>query len=61
MDTLSLLALINEVKQPDEILTKLKEKQFAITDVTDEGDSILHVLAKSDHAKKLIFLIISTC
>ncbi|MCW8400033.1 ankyrin repeat domain-containing protein [Legionella sp. PATHC038] len=55
MDTLSLLALINEVKQPDEILTKLKEKQFAITDVTDDGDSILHVLAKSDHAKKIDF------
>ncbi|PWY54022.1 hypothetical protein DGG96_19155 [Legionella qingyii] len=55
MDTISLLALINEVKQPDEILTKLKENQFAISDVTDDGDSILHVLAKSEHAKKINF------
>ncbi|WP_454782316.1 ankyrin repeat domain-containing protein [Legionella sp. WA2022007384] len=55
MDTTSLLALINEAKQPHEILTKLHEAKFAITDVTDDGDSILHVLAKSKHAKNSDF------
>ncbi|MCL9683954.1 ankyrin repeat domain-containing protein [Legionella maioricensis] len=46
-----LLEVLNNVSRPDEILTKLSQVNFAVTDVTDEGDSVLHVLANSNHAK----------
>ena len=47
-----LLEILNEVKKPDELLIRLGEAHFAVTELTEEGDSVLHVLAKSDLAKK---------
>ncbi|STX27896.1 Ankyrin repeat protein [Legionella beliardensis] len=46
-----LLDLLNQVEQPSEILIRLHEKNFAVTDLTEDGDTVLHVLAKSNHAK----------
>lgn len=46
-----LLNILNNVKHKDEILTKLSEENFAVTDITEDGDSVLHVFAKSNHAK----------
>lgn len=46
-----LLAIINGVEKPSKILDKLSKANFEVTGVTDEGDSILHLLAKSNHAK----------
>ncbi|MGQ3887401.1 ankyrin repeat domain-containing protein [Legionella sp. CNM-1927-20] len=50
-----LLDLFNNTNQPSEILIKLREENFAATDLTEDGDSVLHVLAKSNHAKNSDF------
>lgn len=46
-----LLELLNETRNSYSVLDTLKEVQFAVTDVTDEGDSVLHLLAKSTHVQ----------
>lgn len=51
----SLLKLLNEVDSSYDVLEKLKEANFAVTDSTDEGDSVLHILAKSKHAQTRYF------
>ncbi|WP_131781685.1 ankyrin repeat domain-containing protein [Legionella gresilensis] len=51
-----LLDLINNINQPNEILIKLREENFIATELTDEGDSVLHILAKSKHAGDMNFL-----
>ncbi|WP_419418418.1 ankyrin repeat domain-containing protein [Legionella sp. D16C41] len=55
MTSEKLLALLNDSYQPSEILSKLNEENFQVTDLTAEGDSILHVLAKSKHTKSSSF------
>ncbi|STX51319.1 Ankyrin repeat protein [Legionella busanensis] len=50
-----LLDLLNNINQPNEILSKLREENFTVTELTDEGDSVLHVLAKSKHVKNINF------
>ncbi|MBL7479172.1 ankyrin repeat domain-containing protein [Legionella bononiensis] len=51
MKSVKLLEILNEVKQPDELLIRLDEANFAVTEFTEEGDSILHVLARANLAK----------
>lgn len=51
MISAKLLEILNEIQRPYDILTKLREANFAVTDLTEDGDSVLHVLAKSNHAK----------
>ncbi|CEG57250.1 ankyrin repeat domain-containing protein [Legionella fallonii] len=51
MNSASLLELLNGVKRAYNVVEKLSEANFVITDTTDEGDSVLHVLAKSKHAQ----------
>lgn len=55
MNSSSLLKLLNEVDSSYNVLEKLKEAHFAVTDRTDEGDSVLHILAKSKHAQTRYF------
>lgn len=55
MKSASLLDLLNDVKSPYDVLQKLNEVKFAVTDRTDEGDSVLHLLAKSKHAQTRYF------
>lgn len=55
MNSAQLLERINEVNQPSDILTRLNEAHFAVNEITDDGDSVLHVLAKSNHAKNYNF------
>lgn len=55
MKSSKLLDVLNDVKQPLELLTRLAEEHFAITDLTEEGDSVLHVLAKSNQSRNFGF------
>ena len=52
MKSTQLLDIINNVKQPYQILTELSKVNFSATDITEDGDTVLHVLAKSNHASK---------
>ncbi len=51
MNSASLLELLNGVKKSYYVLDVLQEAKFAVTDITDESDSVLHLLAKSRHAQ----------
>ena len=51
MNSKKLLNLLNDINTPDQILIKLSEENFAISDLTKDGDSVLHVLARSKHSK----------
>lgn len=46
----TLLAIINEEDGIDALLKRLQLEQFSLTDRTEEGDSIFHVLIKSNIA-----------
>jgi ankyrin repeat protein len=50
-----LLTIINRSTNPKQILSELTAVQFAITDSTIEGSSVLHVLAQSKHVEKYDF------
>lgn len=52
MKSEKLLDILNDVTRADQILTRLSEENFAVTDTLENGDSILHVLAKSKHVKR---------
>lgn len=55
MNSSSLLKLVNEVDSSYELLEKLKEANFAVTDRSDEGDSVLHILVNSKHIQTRYF------
>jgi len=50
-----LLASLNDVNNPRELLSKLNDINFDASELTEEGDSVLHVLAQSKHAKNQDF------
>lgn len=47
MKSAELIKLLNETSYPDEFLTSLEAVGFAIDAITEEGDSIFHLLALS--------------
>lgn len=55
MHSAELLDILNSLKAPYELLPVLKKTSFTITDTTDEGDSVLHLLAKSSHIQSSNF------
>ena len=50
MHSAELLDIINS-KTPYELLAVLRNASFTLTDTTEEGDSVLHLLTKSRHTQ----------
>ncbi|MDR3501586.1 MAG: ankyrin repeat domain-containing protein [Legionella sp.] len=55
MNFTQLLTIINQATNPKQILAGLSAAQFAITDTTIEGSSVLHALAQSSHVREYDF------
>lgn len=49
MNSAHLLNLFNETKTSYKLLINLAQVNFSVTEMTDEGDFVLHILAKSNH------------
>lgn len=50
-----LLAIVNEETNSKALLKRLEEIHFAVTDTTEEGDSILHLMVQSYHVNGVFF------
>lgn len=55
MKSATLLAIFNELIIPEDLFNKLEEIGFSAQAVTEEGDSLLHILAQSNIAESYAF------